>query len=72
MQPFIYVIHLGSALNEVFDNIDLIATPRFESLRIVSDHLAIPFKFDLYLDVMDAPLFARDIMRQIQIRVILN
>jgi hypothetical protein len=58
MQPFIYVAYLGPTCDEILDNIDLLATPCFESLGVVSDNLIIFFKADLFLNVMDAPLSA--------------
>ena len=57
MQPFIYVLYLGPTFNEVFDDIDLVATPCFGSLGVMNDHLVVPFKFNLFVDVMNAPLF---------------
>jgi hypothetical protein len=58
MQPFIYIARLGPTFKEIFDNIDLLATPCFEPLGVVSDNLVIFFKADFFLDVMDAPLSA--------------
>jgi hypothetical protein len=58
MQPFIYIAHLGPTFNEIFDNIDLLAAPCFESLGVVSDNLVIFFKADFFFNVMGAPLFA--------------